>query len=113
MRAQRLCATPGCSGSSHATYCAACGIGGRPNVRSREQNQKYLNSRGGSGHKWQYLHRLPTFERDGYACQECGFIGTEHTLRAAHIIDGGEASPDNLRTLCRPCHEAETPHGGG
>jgi len=112
MRAQRLCATPGCSGSSHATYCAACGVGGRPNVRSREQNAKYLNSRGGSGGTWQRI-RLEVFARDGYTCQECRITGSAQQLRCAHIIDGGPAAMDNLRTLCRPCHKAETPHGGG
>ena len=112
MRAQRLCATPGCSGSSHATYCAACGVGGKPGVRSRAQQTRDLNSRGGSGGKWMRI-RLEVFARDNYTCQECGFIGTAEELRCAHLIDGGPAVMTNLRTLCRPCHEAETPHGGG
>ena len=115
MKAMRLCATNGCSGVSHATYCAACGVGQRPNVRSRTQNTKYLNSRGGSGGVWQRI-RLEVFDRDNYTCQECRFVGRAQDLRCAHIIDGGEATSSNLRTLCRPCHEAETAargQGGG
>lgn len=45
--------------------------------------------------------------RDGNRCQACGQPGHE----VDHIINvkaGGTDRPDNLETLCTPCHKAKT-----
>lgn len=48
--------------------------------------------------------RKAVFERDAYRCKKCGDY---HDLHADHIFPesrGGEATLDNLQTLCRPCN---------
>lgn len=48
--------------------------------------------------------REQVFERDGYACIQCG---RRHQLTADHIrplIAGGETTLKNLQTLCRSCN---------
>ena len=48
--------------------------------------------------------RCDVFKRDGYKCVDCG---SEHDLAADHIhpeCRGGEATFENLQTLCRPCN---------
>jgi 5-methylcytosine-specific restriction endonuclease McrA len=44
------------------------------------------------------------FERDAYRCVHCG---GHHDLCCDHVIpeaNGGEATFENLQTLCRPCN---------
>lgn len=51
--------------------------------------------------------RRRVFERDGYRCKRCG---SHHELHADHIIaesKGGEATLENLQTLCGPCNRAK------
>lgn len=51
--------------------------------------------------------RWQVFRRDGYACKFCGEI---EDLTVDHIESeksGGEATFDNLQTLCRPCNSAK------
>ena len=48
--------------------------------------------------------RWEVFKRDGFRCLVCG---SQDHLRADHIIPeskGGQASLDNLQTLCRSCN---------
>lgn len=65
--------------------------------------------------RWDYI-RSEIYQRDGYTCLNCGARsgpdGDEVELHADHIIPksvGGGDSYQNLRTLCRHCHEAR--HG--
>jgi hypothetical protein len=52
-------------------------------------------------------------DRDGWECRFCGITNEEHqeehgrAIEAHHIIkdnDNGADSPENLITVCRPCH---------
>lgn len=51
-------------------------------------------------------------ERDGYVCRNCGVGGGPNGNAELHVDHqnprsvGGSNEPDNLRTLCRDCHEA-------
>lgn len=48
--------------------------------------------------------RTQVFERDFYRCLRCG---THLNLRADHVVpesQGGEATLENLQTLCQPCN---------
>ncbi len=48
--------------------------------------------------------RTAVFERDMYRCVRCG---SHKQLCADHIVPevkGGDATMDNLQTLCRPCN---------
>jgi len=56
--------------------------------------------------------RRSTYDRDNYACQNCGIRGGPHgniELHAHHIVplsDGGSNNQENLVTLCKECHNA-------
>lgn len=57
--------------------------------------------------------RVECLERDGYACVWCG---SEDQLEVDHIEELAEnpelaTDLDNLRTLCRDCHEKRTAAG--
>ena len=58
--------------------------------------------------------RSRVYERDGYACQNCGVQGGPYgaaELHADHITPiskGGSHRLDNLQTLCRTCHDYKT-----
>lgn len=59
--------------------------------------------------RWQRV-RLRVFERDGWACQECG--DTKTTLNVHHRqyrrgLKPWEYNDGELVTLCRPCHYRE------
>lgn len=48
--------------------------------------------------------RQQVFERDGHSCVECG---SNKRLCADHVIPerlGGQATLENLQTMCRPCN---------
>src|SRR5690606_16767468 len=48
--------------------------------------------------------RWKVFERDGFACKECG---SRSHLRADHIVPESEGGPmtfENLQTLCNRCN---------
>ena len=48
--------------------------------------------------------RKMVIARDGGRCQLCGsteWLQVDHIVR---YIDGGTDDPENLRTLCEPCH---------
>ncbi len=55
--------------------------------------------------------RLRVLARDNHACVWC--TSTDH-VEVDHVIryaDGGSSRDDNLRTLCKPCHDKRA--GGG
>ena len=56
------------------------------------------------GEDWPDL-RDRVWRRDGHACRRCG--ADDRTIQAHHIVPrsaGGPDVPENLLTLCRPCH---------
>ena len=65
----------------------------------------------GYGWQWQQL-RLRILQRDLYMCQACKRAGRITPARDVdHRINkaaGGTDDPDNLQSLCKPCHEAKT-----
>lgn len=57
--------------------------------------------------EWRIL-RLQCFQRDDYACCECG---SRARLECDHVIPvdaGGTDDLANLQTLCRDCHIVKT-----
>lgn len=67
------------------------------------RNHKLIRQR-----RWARVRRA-VFERDGWHCVVCGRAGR---LECDHVIPlnrGGDPwNPDNLQTLCRPCHITKT-----
>lgn len=58
--------------------------------------------------------RAAVLERDGYACLVCGSeedLEVDHIEPLAQVLAAGDLAlafdPDNLQTLCRPCHTAK------
>ena len=59
-----------------------------------------------SGGAWAVIRRH-VLERDDYLCQKCGRNMGLSGLEVHHIVprsEGGTDDPQNLRTLCVPCH---------
>ena len=78
-------------------------------VRSLKANTNSL--RGTSRSRWGVL-RTSILWRDGGLCQECA---RHNWPRQADEVDhiaglqfGGDDNPDNLQSLCRPCHKRKT-----
>ena len=51
------------------------------------------------------LVREEIYKRDYMICQLCG-RDESGNLQVHHIIPNGTATPDNLITLCKHCHDA-------
>lgn len=54
--------------------------------------------------------RRQVFERDGRRCQDCGLLLQWTAMELHHVKPrslGGDWSPENLVTLCHPCHAAK------
>lgn len=69
----------------------------RRRLKLRKQHKK----RGGNPSK---ETKDKVLQRDGYCCQHCG---TDRNLTLHHVIyrrHGGQATTDNLITLCEACH---------
>ena len=58
--------------------------------------------------RWRSLRRV-IFKRDDWRCVLCGRAGRLECDHMRAITDGGSwFDPDNLRSICRTCHIAET-----
>ncbi|MCO7225283.1 HNH endonuclease [Pleionea sp. CnH1-48] len=75
------------------------------------QSERGTSSQRGYGAKWQKL-RKEILARDKYLCQICFAVSR---IQAAQTVDhitpkarGGTDSPDNLQSLCYPCHDYKT-----
>lgn len=112
-RPPRTCIKPGCRDYSYdgSDYCAAH----KPKQKSNWA--KYTEKRGGSRHTagydsfWDKL-RVSILARDKHLCQACLRLGVFTEARHVdHIVPkalGGDNSPDNLQSLCIPCHRRKT-----
>ncbi len=60
---------------------------------------------------WDAARRV-VLRRDGYRCQGCGRRLRARELEVDHVkelVRGGKPlDPENLQSLCRPCHRAKT-----
>lgn len=91
--------------------CLDCGkTVAPPNSRCRTCDLRHLKRRKqqgrtgqrGSTHAWRKL-RSQTIARDGWACTRCG---TAAQLEVDHVNGNpNDNRPENLRTLCRTCHQ--------
>ena len=75
------------------------------------QDRKGSSTQRGYGSKWQKLRKV-ILERDNHLCQECLKTGR---LQQASLVDhmtpkaqGGTDAPENLQSLCYPCHKVKT-----
>lgn len=62
----------------------------------------------GRGRPWRRL-RDQILLRDQYTCRSCGVVTME--LEVDHILnraEGGTDDPENLQSLCIPCHKLKT-----
>lgn len=51
--------------------------------------------------------RFEVFKRDGFKCQYCGAVPSQHVLHVDHIVavaNGGDNGMDNLITSCEACN---------
>lgn len=55
------------------------------------------------------LRRL-ILERDGYACVQCGDTENLEIHHTVPLFLGGTNEPENLTTLCQPCHRYSEDH---
>ncbi|MCO7225749.1 HNH endonuclease [Pleionea sp. CnH1-48] len=75
------------------------------------QSEHGTSSQRGYGAKWQKL-RKEILARDKYLCQICL---SASRIQAAQTVDhiiskarGGTDDPNNLQSLCYPCHDFKT-----
>ena len=58
--------------------------------------------------RWKLL-RLRVFNRDGWRCVQCGRASRFECDHKIPVERGGDRwDPENLQTLCRPCHFRKT-----
>ena len=66
---------------------------------------------GRGGRPWRRI-RERVLQRDGYLCQACRTKGRVTPAGEVHHVvalsRGGTDDPDNLLSLCGPCHQQET-----
>lgn len=73
-------------------------------VHGQEYNRQQTRGLHTGSKRWRAIRRQ-VLARDLYLCQECGKFGDEvdHKDR-----DSANNNPENLQTLCKPCHARKT-----
>ena len=66
-------------------------------------NRKWKSRSGVSSGRWATIRRR-IFDRDGWRCVLCRRPGRLECDHIVGLAEGGDNSPENLRTLCRDCH---------
>jgi 5-methylcytosine-specific restriction protein A len=104
-RPLRACARPGCPARVSGGYCPACA---RPTGWSAPGRASAVER----GYDWSW-HKLRTrILRDEPLCRPCRLRGVlTAAVEVDHIVplcDGGTHDHDNLRPICRRCHQAKT-----
>ena len=60
---------------------------------------------------WQRL-RTDVLRRDGYRCQALDALGWDlcdaPATHVDHVVPGDNHDPDNLQSMCAPCHHRKT-----
>lgn len=82
---------------------------------SKRQDRTGSTTERGYGYAWRKL-RDSILKRDNYLCVKCAVAGrvaeardVDHIKAKAH---GGTDDPDNLQSLCSPCHKQKTANEG-
>ena len=65
-----------------------------------------MSRRSSRGAAWERLRRV-ILDRDGWRCTKCGRPGKLEVHHIRPVAQGGDDSPDNLRTLCVDDHLSE------
>jgi 5-methylcytosine-specific restriction endonuclease McrA len=107
----RICHTPGCTARVPKGYCPAC-----TRRRERERNARPERQEAQAFYKskaWAYV-RERVLLRDAYQCQGCARVLPGNLLEVHHKQPRAarpdlELDPDNLTTLCKPCHSRREP----
>ncbi len=107
-RVRKICAEHGCGElvESTVTRCPRCEA-----ERQAADQAKPLPARTRRTPAWLRL-REAVMRRDSFGCRECGKTWARHQIRLEvdHINgDPFDDRPENLQTLCVPCHEIK--HG--
>ena len=80
------------------------------------QGQRGTTTERGYGWRWQKL-RVQILKRDGYLCTACIERGRPTPATDVDHIkpkaNGGSDEPDNLTSMCKPCHEAKSARDKG
>lgn len=74
----------------------------RSRVASPFENMKYVKLYGRQAIPAEL--RLAVYERDGFACVDCGAQANLSCDHEIPVTSGGETSLKNLRTRCMPCN---------
>ncbi|MBF6792140.1 HNH endonuclease [Acinetobacter baumannii] len=82
----------------------------------KRQDRTGSTTERGYGHAWRKL-RESILERDGYLCVHCRAVGRVSPATDVDHIKakafGGTDEPDNLQSLCSPCHKEKTAKESG
>lgn len=84
--------------------------GGNSNWQDSQARKGSVTERG-YGHSWRKL-RGQILKRDNYICQnhikQGRYVPGNEVDHITNKAQGGTDDPDNLQTLCNPCHRAKT-----
>jgi 5-methylcytosine-specific restriction protein A len=101
----RACLVAGCPG--YAVVRGRCREHARGMYQQREQQRGTATQRGYDA-TWRRV-RAQVLARDRWQCVLCASRGhitiAEECDHILPLVDGGTHAPDNLRALCRACHQ--------